>query len=195
MFKGVYFIFGAIALMGCIATVQMGTYIAATGLGIAALLLFIAVIFSKDKVRERKIPIEAQMFRDKAKNETAELIMMNPEQPASNFRKKNENSLYVRFFHGRDSEEDNPDGWGFEGPIVGAVGIQQTYGSIKLFDNNLGDDAHIIYNKDGDLVIIDGKYYGDWCVISCKEEAEEAAKAFDTTIINLEEFKRQTNQK
>lgn len=86
----------------------------------------------------------------------------------------------LRMLHGRDAEDEKLLGWGFDGPTLeGIQWIHWTYGSanIEFVDTAARDKARELtgwdicnaeyslepkFNKRGDLMCANGKYYGDW---------------------------------
>lgn len=71
----------------------------------------------------------------------------------------NSTNLYVRLFHGRASPDDLPQDWGFDGPIIGPVGITWTYGSIKIHNADWSDFEE--FGQVEGMIEFGGKYYGD----------------------------------
>jgi hypothetical protein len=76
-------------------------------------------------------------------------------------------SVWVELFHGRDSEDEELDDWGFDGPVVGPFDfVQNTYGidirGIRKSKDN-EEEIHEFPMKDG-LIQYDGKWYGDYSV-------------------------------
>ena len=78
--------------------------------------------------------------------------------------------LYLHVFHGRNSPTEDLEDWGFEGPYIGPLeSFGCTYGSLKF--TFLGDDetTHLddIPNSGifEDLIVVEGKYYGDYVVM------------------------------
>jgi hypothetical protein len=71
--------------------------------------------------------------------------------------------IYVDFNHGRNSSDEDPDGWGFDGPILGPFPYCHiTYGChIKLGDGSIPEELAL--RVDG-LVELFSSYYGDFTV-------------------------------
>lgn len=67
--------------------------------------------------------------------------------------------LYIRFFHGRKSVDEEMDDWGEDGPIVEAGFITWTYGSLKLHDQ---DGDFVFVQETEGLIPIGNMYYGDF---------------------------------
>jgi len=74
----------------------------------------------------------------------------------------NSAQCYVRLFHGRNSPDEQLPDWGFDGPLIGPVGVTSTYGTIKLHDPEWVDFTELPYHDSDGLVAYQGKYYGDW---------------------------------
>jgi len=68
--------------------------------------------------------------------------------------------LYLALFHGRSRPDEKLSDWGFDGPIIGPVGIGWTYGGLRLFEPGWNDFEFL--PTEDDLVYYDGKYYGDF---------------------------------
>ena len=69
--------------------------------------------------------------------------------------------VYLKLFHGRDRPDQDLDDWGFEGPILGPFPyVHTTYAE----DVAVGNDCYLKIVDD--LLVYDGKYYGDWSVFS-----------------------------
>lgn len=79
----------------------------------------------------------------------------------------NSDDLYVRLFHGRENAHDEMSDWGFQGPVIGPVGVSWTYSNIKL--NAPGfDDFEFLPEEEG-LISYGGKFYGDFEVLSASD--------------------------
>lgn len=95
--------------------------------------------------------------------------------------------LYLGLFHGRDAIDDVPDDWGFDGPVIGPLEfVHTTYApEIKLrfverivtpqyfpgtwlvadvATGELVPCAEAVLTIADDLVVFDGRYFGDWIV-------------------------------
>lgn len=86
----------------------------------------------------------------------------------------NSASLYVRLFHGRDTREDRPSDWGYDGPIIGPVGVSWTYGNPKLHKPDWSTFEHLPVSDD--LVHYAGRFYGDFEVFQTGDPALAAAR-------------------
>jgi hypothetical protein len=95
--------------------------------------------------------------------------------------------LYLGLFHGRNEPAEQMEGWGFTGPAIGPLKwVHTTYANnIKIEFENAGDAAIFFVEDrfyelrlDGDLLIFDGKYYGDWTVYYVTPE--DCARPADT---------------
>ena len=94
-------------------------------------------------------------------------------------------NYYINLFHGRDSPDENMNDWGFDGPVIGPVDyISWTYGHVKLHDTDKGILHHI--NATDGLVTYQGKYFGDFGILT----NEEATELTGRTFIPLDEFIR-----
>lgn len=95
--------------------------------------------------------------------------------------------LYAGLFHGRDDPDTNMDDWGFDGPVIGPLEFVHTTCAtdVKLhfvsgqraaqyfpdtpFVTNLATGgrwrcAEAALAVANDLVVFDGRYFGDWTV-------------------------------
>lgn len=94
--------------------------------------------------------------------------------------------LYIRLFHGRDDPEEVLDDWGFDGPLIGPVGITWTYGTVKLHPPSW-DDMEFLPTKNG-LVAYQGKFYGDFEIFSDGDPALQkwgTPQDYDTFVKNI----------
>lgn len=99
-------------------------------------------------------------------------------------------SVYLRPFHGRNSPDEELNDWGFEGPEIGPLDyVHTTYMchvkfacDFEVLEKFFPEEAKHVrefnarYNQSipetcphelrvqEDLLIYDGKYYGDWSV-------------------------------
>ncbi len=111
--------------------------------------------------------------------------------------------LYLGLFHGREDPEKKLDGWGFNGPIIGPLNhVHTTYLShIKIeFETpqearNYGFDPGSLMElvTDDDMVLFQGKWYGDWIVYYYKISSLPALKdiTFDSNSIDEGKAKNQ----
>ena len=82
--------------------------------------------------------------------------------------------LYLGLFHGRNDPDQRMDGWGFNGPTIGPLEwCHTTYASdIKIEFVSASDalryfkceDCQQVLGIHGDMLVYDGKYFGDWTV-------------------------------
>ncbi len=82
--------------------------------------------------------------------------------------------LYLGLFHGRRSPLEQMDDWGFDGPTIGPLKwCHTTYAfNIKIqFENSVDalnyfgvQQEQFFLDMNGDLVVFEGMYYGDWTV-------------------------------
>lgn len=84
------------------------------------------------------------------------------------FSKESEMPVYLNFFHGRHTSDEELDDWGFNGPVFGPFStVQVTYGChIKTIDRE-GDLTQFTIDKDG-LVEALGAFYGDFEIVDVK---------------------------
>jgi len=121
-----------------------------------------------------------------AANETIPKYGSKPKKPG----------LYLGLFHGRHYPQQLMSGWGFDGPTIGPLKwCHTTYAhDIKIEFENAEDavdyfgDAEDQFEMamNGDLLIFDGKYFGDWTVYYVgPDECERPADTFrKTTRVN-----------
>lgn len=93
-------------------------------------------------------------------------------------------TVYLHLFHGRNSPDEDLDDWGFNGPTIGPLRyVHTTYASHLKFEF-LEDEAAAKFGLDpeegelrivDDMVVYDGKYFGDWSV-----SAEKATGHYQT---------------
>jgi hypothetical protein len=79
--------------------------------------------------------------------------------------------LALSLYHGRNTPNEQLDGWGFDGEIITNIGIGWTYGSIKLLGlNENGEcvDMEVLPMVE-DMVYFNGKYYGDFEILSMND--------------------------
>lgn len=77
--------------------------------------------------------------------------------------------MYIHFFHGRKTIEEEMNDWGEDGPIVEIDFASWTYGSIKL---HYEDWDFIFVNQVEGLIPIGDMYYGDFEILSDITEME-----------------------
>jgi hypothetical protein len=83
---------------------------------------------------------------------------------------KHPSEVYLRLLHGRDTVEEDVEQFGYEGPIIGPVNLSWCYGSIRLFRPGWGGGFQFLPEVD-DMVAYEGKYYGDFDIITADDEA------------------------
>lgn len=96
------------------------------------------------------------------------------------------NGIYISFFHGRHSPNEELSDWGFDGPIVGPVELQITYETWRISGNSWMDDVEIPF-EDGCARIGD-KYYGD---ISIGVKRPEPTDADFHRMMSFEQLKHE----
>jgi hypothetical protein len=72
--------------------------------------------------------------------------------------------VYLNLFHGRAEPNEPMEGWGFEGPVLGPfLYVHITYASVvHVSTDGEGFDLPFAY----DCLAYDGKFYGDFSIIS-----------------------------
>jgi hypothetical protein len=74
-------------------------------------------------------------------------------------------TIYLKLMHGRDDPDQHMDDWGFDGPVLGPFEAAHfTYAThVRCFPPSSDGDAEAVelcYRDD--LLVHDGKYYGDF---------------------------------
>lgn len=82
--------------------------------------------------------------------------------------------LYLGLFHGRHAPTEQLNGWGFDGPTIGPLKwCHTTYAfDIKIEFEDVADAVEYFgieqyqfeMTVNGDLLMFNGMYYGDWTV-------------------------------
>lgn len=91
---------------------------------------------------------------------------------------------YLRLFHGRTNPGQDMEDWGPDGPYIGPFSaVTWTYGELKLHTPD--NFEHLDKKMDGDMILYDGMWYGDFELrwIDGLEEANEMKDA-----VPFEEF-------
>jgi hypothetical protein len=88
--------------------------------------------------------------------------------------------MYIHFFHGRKSIEEEMNDWGENGPVIEIDFTSWTYGSLKLHDKDW--DFIFVRQVEG-LIPIGDMYYGDFEILSDITEIQK-----DTPVLSLKEF-------
>lgn len=83
-------------------------------------------------------------------------------------------SVYLRLWHGRVPKDQELDGWGTDGPVLGPLDwVHTTYAhEVKLGQDG---DSVCTLGVDEDLLYYDGVWYGDWSVMSAQVALTEYA--------------------
>jgi len=70
--------------------------------------------------------------------------------------------MYLRLFHGRQTPDEELDGWGSEGPTFGPLdSFHATYlTTFNIYRET--DEAELFAQQD--LFVFEGKYYGDMSI-------------------------------
>jgi hypothetical protein len=96
--------------------------------------------------------------------------------------------LYLGLFHGRHTPNEQMDDWGFAGPTIGPLRwCHTTYATHIKIEFECAEDASLYFGQDHvnceidiaeDLLVFDGKYYGDWTVFYI--EPDECARPVES---------------
>jgi hypothetical protein len=74
-------------------------------------------------------------------------------------------TVYLKLMHGRDNPDQDMNGWGFNGPVLGPFeAVHFTYAAhVRCFPKGSdGDtDAVELFYRD-DMLVYEGKFYGDF---------------------------------
>jgi len=100
--------------------------------------------------------------------------------------------MYLGLFHGRKKVNEVMQEWGFDGPCLGPLNyFHTTYASTIQIEFENPVDAHRFTGSytlqcelqlNGDMLIYDGSYFGDWTVYMVKPE--ECFRQPDTFRVN-----------
>jgi hypothetical protein len=73
--------------------------------------------------------------------------------------------VYMRLLHGRLDPNERLKTWGFDGPVLGPFeAVHFTYKwHIRCFPQGQGDEIEFEFYDD--LLVYDGKYYGDFEIV------------------------------
>jgi hypothetical protein len=88
-------------------------------------------------------------------------------QPASSTIKEEKpgKAVYLMLLHGRDNPDQQMDDWGFTGPVLGPFeAVHFTYAThVRCFPKGSDGDAEALeLTYHDDMLMHDGKYYGDF---------------------------------
>lgn len=97
--------------------------------------------------------------------------------------------LYLGLFHGRVDPKQQMDDWGFQGPMIGPLRwVHTTYTKNIRIEFESASDAPLFFNAhrvehfleiDGDMLVFEKKYYGDWTVyVVAPEDCERPRDSF-----------------
>lgn len=81
-------------------------------------------------------------------------------------------SIAIKLMHGRNHIDENLNGWGFDGPVIGPISyFHVTYNancSLGIQHESYIEEVGMIdfKDEDGGLFYYKGAYYGDWEIIS-----------------------------
>ena len=74
-------------------------------------------------------------------------------------------TVYLKLMHGRDNPGQDMNDWGYDGPVLGPFeAVHFTYTThVRCFPKGSDGDAEAIeLNYCDDLLVHEGKYYGDF---------------------------------
>jgi hypothetical protein len=95
--------------------------------------------------------------------------------------------MYLRLFHGRTSPDEELNGWGSDGPLFGPLQwAHLTYMSdFKILHkwNHNADNYSLHFDTTEDMVVYEGKYYGDWSVFMSSDTIEELESKYNNKVI------------
>lgn len=94
--------------------------------------------------------------------------------------------MYLHFFHGRKTIDEEMNDWGEDGPVIEVDFVSWTYGSLKLHDK---DDDFIFVRETEGLIPIGNMYYGDFEILPNADEIAD-----HKPVLSLKEFE-QVNRK
>lgn len=100
--------------------------------------------------------------------------------------------MYLGLFHGRHDPNEQMNDWGFNGPAIGPLSwCHTTYAvNVKIRFERFSDGARYFGETDnefqmkidGDLLVFNDVYYGDWTVYYVKpEDCEQPTDTFRRT--------------
>lgn len=96
---------------------------------------------------------------------------------------------YISLFHGRKDPNQDLEGWGEQGPIIGPINISWTYGDIKIHPANWQDDTFTSLPVVEHMVKLYGMYYGDFEILTAGDDIlTEARKKNDRPILSYDQF-------
>lgn len=93
--------------------------------------------------------------------------------------------LYIHFFNGRKTVDEQMNDWGEDGPIIETTFVSWTYGSLKL---HAGEGDFMFLKETEGLVPVGNRYYGDFELLTADDSFLKGK-----TIVSLHDF-QQLNQ-
>lgn len=73
--------------------------------------------------------------------------------------------MYLGLFHGRKDKDEDMDGWGTDGPLLGPFKyVHTTYGSHIRACMTDEHDPSFEPNVVEDMILYNDVYYGDWTI-------------------------------
>lgn len=87
-------------------------------------------------------------------------------------KEKLPNGMYIGMFHGRKTPDEEVEGWGFNGPVIGPLKwVHTTYRDhIRFCHVDDHDGVDLTFFED--MLMYDGKYYGDFTVFLHNQNKE-----------------------
>ncbi len=98
------------------------------------------------------------------------------------------NICYIKLFHGRKSPDTSLGDWGFEGPIIGPVGVSWTYGNVKIHSPDWEEFEFL--PTDNDLIAYEGSFYGDFELLIDGDRTFNLLRSEHSRIVAYPEFKK-----
>jgi hypothetical protein len=95
--------------------------------------------------------------------------------------------LYLELLHGRNFPNQPMNGWGFDGPMIGPLNWCHTiYATTIRIDFQCAEDERLYFQDvcfpdardmriHDDLLVYDGRYFGDWTVFHVEPVAAKIA--------------------
>ena len=86
--------------------------------------------------------------------------------------------VYLRLFHGRADNDEELDGWGRDGPVIGPFdGFHVTYWDTMRFI--CGGEIAMMVVQDEGLFHFQGVWYGDWVICDARGAGEYLGRTHD----------------
>lgn len=94
--------------------------------------------------------------------------------------------VYLGLFHGRKTPDEQLDGWGENGPVIGPLAYVHTTYLTHIRFCPVGEDDPTDLNIIEDMVEFDGMYYGDWTVFFHNPDAAAGKDVIHTCKLALD---------